>query len=116
MTEHFKEKRMYGWDMISIAQMHFWPQLLPEGNLTIVCDLTVLGPEVTQSGSKFPDEKLSPVDNSLKEMSEQFGTLFDNKRFSDVKIRCEKRGIPLPQNHFVRTIFGLRCHVPVGYD
>ena len=90
MTEHFKEKRMYGWDMISIAQMHFWPQLLPEGNLTIVCDLTVLGPEVTQSGSKFPDEKLSPVDNSLKEMSEQFGTLFDNKRFSDVKIRCEK--------------------------
>jgi len=85
-----KKNISVGWDLISIAELKYIPHLLPNGNLTIACDLTVFGPEVTLSGSKFPDEKLSPVDNSLKQMSEQFGTLFGNKKFSDVKIRCGK--------------------------
>ena len=48
------------------------PDLLPGGNLTIVIELTVYGREITLSGpgSKFPDEKLAPNDNCLKQMSE----------------------------------------------
>ena len=91
VKKKFKFVAAVGWYLLSIAELKYrHPQLLPNGNLTIVCDLTVFGPEVTQSGSKFPDEKLTPVDNSLKKMSEQFGTLFGNKKFSDVKIRCGK--------------------------
>jgi len=85
-----KKNANVGWDLISIAELQYCPELLPTGNLTVVCDLTVFGPEETLSGSKFPDEKLPPVDNSLKQMSEQFGALFGNKKFSDVKIRCGK--------------------------
>ena len=36
-----------GFSMISIEQLRDSPQLLPNGNLTVVCDLTVFGPEVT---------------------------------------------------------------------
>lgn len=94
-TEQFKrsyEKNVnVGWDLIFGAELKRHSSvMLPNGNLTIVCDLTVIGPEVTLSGSKFPDDKPSQVDNSLKQMSEQFGTLFGNKKFSDVKIRCGK--------------------------
>ena len=76
-----------GISMISIEELRDNPQLLPDGDLTVVCDLTVFGPEATLSGSKFPDEKVAPsVDNCLKQMSEQLGRTFGDKNFSDVKI------------------------------
>jgi len=42
----------------------------------------------TISGSKFPDEKLAPVDNYGKDMNDHIGKLFGEKKFSDVKITC----------------------------
>merc|ERR1719452_432232 len=73
-------------DFILIDELRDSPDLLPNGNLTIVCDLTVFGPVATISGSKFPDEKLASTDNCGKQMNEQIGKLFCEKKFSDVKI------------------------------
>ena len=73
---------------VSSEELKDNPHILPNGNLTIVCDLTVYGPEATTSGSKFPDEKLTPVDNCLKQMSHQLGKLFGDEKFSDVRITC----------------------------
>ena len=72
--------------LISTEELKGNPQLLPNGNLTVVCDLTVYGPEATLSGSKFPDEKVAPIDNCMKQMSDQFRKKFGDKKFSDVKI------------------------------
>ena len=72
---------------ISLKELEDSPHLLPNGNLTVVCDLTVYSPEATPSVSGFPCEKLAPpIDNCLKQMSEPFGKFFGNKKFSDVKI------------------------------
>ena len=49
----------------------------------------MFGPEATLSGSKFPDEKVAPVDTCFKQMREQFGKIFGDKKFSDVKIVAE---------------------------
>ena len=65
--------------------------LLPNGNLTVVCDLTVFGPEATLSGSifHFPEEKTAaPIDNCLRQMSEQLGQILGDKKFSDVMMKC----------------------------
>ena len=72
----------------SLEELEVNPDLLPGGSLTFVCDLTVYGSVATISGSKVPDEKLAPVDNSGKEMNDQIGKLFGEKKFSDVKITC----------------------------
>ena len=73
-----------GGDCILIEELKDNPDLLPSGNLIIVCDLTVYGPEVIISGSKFPkNEKLALVDNSMKQMCEQVGKLFSENKFSD---------------------------------
>ena len=74
--------------IVSIEELKDNPDLLPGGNLTFVCDLTVYGPEMTISGSKYPDEKLAIVDNCGKEMNDQIGKLFGEKKFSDIKITC----------------------------
>merc|ERR1711988_1069875 len=71
--------------MISLEELNDSPQLLSNGNLTVMCNLTVFGPEATLSGSKFPEEKVAPVDNCMRQMSEQFGKILGDK-FSDVKI------------------------------
>ena len=72
---------------ISPEELEDSPHLLPNGNLTVVCDLTVYSPEATPSVSGFPCEKLAPpIDNCLKQMIEPFGKFFGNKKFSDVKI------------------------------
>ena len=63
------------------------PYLLPNGNLTVFCDLTVFDPRIL-TGSKYPDEKLVPRDDYGKQMNEQIGKLFDDPKFSDVKITC----------------------------
>ena len=72
----------------SIQELKNNPNLLPNGKLTLVCDLTVYGPDKTTSGSKFPDEIVAPVNNSYKQLSEHFGKLFNNKTSSDAKIMC----------------------------
>ena len=77
-------------NFISKEKLQDNPDLLPFGNLTIVCDLTVYGPEATISGSKFPDRNKNNalVDICGKQMNEQVGKLFGEESFSDVKITC----------------------------
>jgi len=87
-----------GGKLISIEELKDNPQLLPNGNLTVVCDLTVYGPEATLSGSKFPDEKVAPIDNCMKQMSDQFRKNLWDKRFSDVKIVTGSEEFPCHRN------------------
>ena len=54
--EYTTSTEVIGSYFISIEELKDNPHLLPNGNLTVVCDLTVYGPEATISGSKFPDE------------------------------------------------------------
>ena len=42
---------------------------LPDGNLTIYCEVTVYGPEQILSGSKFPEVTSSRRDNSRRQVS-----------------------------------------------
>lgn len=67
------------------------PDLLPSGNLTIICELTVFGPEKILSGSKYPEENIKPQDNCLQQMSQHFASALNDNRFSDVKIKCGER-------------------------
>ena len=83
------------------------PELLPNGNLTVVCDLTVFG-SVILTGSKFPDERLVPLDEDSygKQMMEQIGRLFKDQKFSDVKITCGEEVF-----HCHRNILSVRSPV-----
>jgi len=65
------------------------PELLPEGHLTIFCVVDVYGPEKTISGSKDLEIKSSANDRGLEQVIEQFGKLFNDQEFSDVKVECD---------------------------
>ena len=102
-----EDKHLVGfYNIITHEDFEDRPHLLPNGNLTVVCDLTVYGPEATISGSKFPDEKLAPVDNCGKQMNEQIGKLFGDEKFSDVKITCGGKVF-----HCHRSILSVRSPV-----
>ena len=87
-TNIVKGAHLCGVVYISVDELNENPDLLPSGHLTIVCELTMHGPGVTISGSKFPDEELATDDNCGKQMNEQVGKLFGKTKFSDVKITC----------------------------
>ncbi len=57
------------------------PDLLPNGNLTLKCKITVFGTERVLSGLLFA--------RCQKQLSEHFGNLFIDKQLSDIKIECE---------------------------
>jgi len=65
------------------------PELLPEGHLTIFCVVAVYGPEETFSGTKDLEIKSRPKVRGFEQVIEQFGKLFDDQEFSDVKIECD---------------------------
>ena len=47
-------------------------ELLPDGNLTLFCELTVMGPEKILTGSKYPEEKVVPRGNCLQQISDHW--------------------------------------------
>ena len=65
-----------------------YPELLPEGNLTVQCKITVFGPEKVLSGSDFSSGNSDLLVNSLKQVSQHLGTIFFEKQFADIKIDC----------------------------
>ena len=79
------KKRMCGW-IFHLSENE--SELLPDGNLTIFCEVTIFGPERTVSGSKFPEEKISRRDNCRKQVCEQLGTMLYDEEFSDFEIKC----------------------------
>ena len=66
--------------------------LLPEGHLTIFCELTVYGMDkgMTLSGSRDVETSRSNA-RGLEQVSEDFGKLFNDKEFSDVEIMCDEK-------------------------
>jgi len=69
-------------------------QWLPEDNLTIVCDVSIIGGERTLSGSKFPEEgtrSQKPRHKCHKQLSADLESAFHNKDFADVKVACGDR-------------------------
>ena len=64
------------------------PDLLPDGNLTIKCKVTVFGPEKILSGSDFSANSNLLV-HSQKQLGEHLGKIFSDNQFTDVKIQCE---------------------------
>jgi len=69
-------------------------QWLPEDNLTIVCDVSIIGAERTISGSKYPEENAKntkPKHKCQKQLSTDLESAFQNKDFADVKVACGDR-------------------------
>ena len=69
------------------------PDLLPGGNLTIFCVVTAFGTAQILSGTRDGEaedeiESGSNIARGLKQVSEDFGKLFNDKEFSDVEIEC----------------------------
>lgn len=85
--------KSWGWDMwLKSAEFEDNPDLLPDGNLTLKCKVTVFGTERVLSGT---DKDAGNSDllfaRCQKQLSEHFGNLFIDKQLSDVKIECEGR-------------------------
>jgi hypothetical protein len=77
---------------------------LPEDNLTIVCDVSIIGAERTLSGSKYPEESAKnpkPKHKCHKQLSTDLETAFHNKDFADVKV-----GVDFALTAFVRLPSG----------
>jgi len=64
------------------------PDLLPEGNLTIQCKVTIFGPQKTLSGLDFSTNSNLLV-HCHKQVGEHLGQVFTDKQFTDIKIQCE---------------------------
>jgi len=64
------------------------PDLLPEGNLTIQCTVTIFGPQKTLSGLDFSTNSNLLV-HCQKQVGEHLGQFFTDKQFTDIKILCE---------------------------
>merc|ERR1719154_526265 len=64
------------------------PDLLPEGNLTIQCTVTIFGPQKTVSGLDFSTNS-NLLDHCQKQIGEDLGKVFSDRQFSDIKIQSE---------------------------
>ena len=63
--------------------------LLPDGNLSLKCTITVFGPEKIACGLDLDSSKPNLSVKCQKQLSEQLGKVFSDKQFSDIKIQCE---------------------------
>ena len=61
--------------------------MLQDGNLTLLCELEVYGPDRHFGVSK--SNELS--DKSLRKVNLELGNIFGDKTFSDVKIKCKRK-------------------------
>ena len=65
-------------------------QLLPNGHLTILCEVTVYGARKVSSGSReIVDKSHTHAAKGLNQVSEHLGKLFLDQEFSDVDIECD---------------------------
>ena len=76
--------------------------LLPNGNLTLVLEVTVHGEGKTVSGFKVSDNINTLQQNRERhrheKLSNDFGHLLTDKEFSDIEIHCDKKVFPSHQN------------------
>lgn len=73
-------------NLLRIDQQH--NQITPEDRLTVLCEITIDGKDVQQSGKAQPEVKTS---NKIcpDKMSEDFGSLLETGQFSDITVTCE---------------------------
>ena len=64
--------------------------LLPDGNLTILCTLEVVGQDKLYSGSKESSNKIQMKDECLKQVINHLENLFAEKNLSDLEITCDE--------------------------
>ena len=64
------------------------PDLLPGGNLTVQCMITVVGPQKVLSGSDLDSRNPDLIDQCQKQVCQHLGKVFFDKQFSDIKIQC----------------------------
>lgn len=62
-------------------------QIMPEDKLTVLCEITIDGKDIQQSGKSQQDAKM-PFKICLEKLSVDFSKLFQNSQFSDVAIIC----------------------------
>ena len=75
----------FGWgNKIWLKRDELDRNLLPDGNLTIKCTVTVFGPEKILSGSDLDSSKPNLSVNCQKQIADQLGKLFSNKQLTDV--------------------------------
>ena len=82
----------YGWGRIKWlkrSKLDDHPDLLPDGNLTLKCTVTVFGPDKILSGSVSDSSKPNLSVDCQKQLGEHLGKVFSDKQFSDIKIQCE---------------------------
>ena len=65
------------------------PQQLPDGHLTLLCELTVYGKRKISSGPEYIEDKSIKHAKGLKQVSEHLGKIFTDKDLSDVEIECD---------------------------
>jgi len=70
--------------------------LLPNGNLTLVFEITVHGKEKTVLGSKASDNN-NTLHQRHEKLSNDFGQLLTDKEFSDIEIHCDEKVFPCHQ-------------------
>ncbi len=65
------------------------PDLLPDGNLTIKCTITVFGPPKVLTGVDSHSTNPNLSVDCQKQLGEQLEKVFSEKRLTDVKIECQ---------------------------
>ena len=81
-----------------IKRSNLTDSLLPNGNLTLVLEITVYGEGKTVSGSKV-SETSNTLQQRQEKLRDDFGKFLDTKEFSDIKIHCDEKVFPC--HHFV---------------
>ena len=85
-----------GWgfkNFIHYSALRDEPVLLQDGDLVILCEITIHGKEKTVSGSKYPtkDRKIQSLRNSLENLSDDFTKGFTESNCSDLQLNCGGR-------------------------
>jgi len=72
---------------LKLDELNDQPDLLPDGNLTIQCTVTVIGPQKILSGSDLSANS-NLIVHSQKQIVDHLGKIFYDKNFTDIKIKC----------------------------
>ena len=90
---HDADGKTKGWGRINWLKKNKFddnPDLLPDGNLTVKCMITVLGTDKIISGSDLDTEQNPDLFvECQKRIGDQLGKAFSDKQFSDIKIQCD---------------------------
>ena len=83
----------YGWPKyIKRNALEGDPKFLPDGNLVVFCEITLLGEEKTESGSKYPsipmNKHAGQKTDILQNLGDDLGRALSESDCSDVHLNC----------------------------